>query len=50
MRYAVLRPFAARLRAAGKPPMVIVAAMTRKLLHQIYGILRSGRTYDPAHA
>ena len=51
MRYnAVLRPFAARLRAAGKPPMVIVAAVMRKLVHQIYGILRSGRTYDPAHA
>jgi transposase len=51
MRYnAVLRPFAARLRAAGKPPMVVVAAVMRKLVHQIYGILRSGRAYDPAHA
>ncbi len=51
MRYnAVLRPFAARLRAAGKPKMVIVAAVMRKLVHQIYGILRSGRAYDPAHA
>jgi len=51
MRYnPVLRPFAARLRAAGKPPMVIVAAVMRKLVHQIYGILRSGRAYDPAHA
>ena len=27
-----------------------VAAVMRKLVHQIYGILRSGRTYDPAHA
>jgi transposase len=42
--------FARRLRAAGKPPMVIVAAVMRKLLHQIYGILHSGRPFDPARA
>lgn len=42
--------FAARLRAAGKPRMVIVAAVMRKLVHQIYGVLRSGRVFDPAHA
>lgn len=39
--------FAARLRATGKPKMVIVAAVMRKLLHQIYGVLRSGQVYDP---
>jgi transposase len=42
--------FAARLRAAGKPKMVIIAAVMRKLIHQIYGVLRSGRTFDPAQA
>lgn len=42
--------FAARLRAAGKPKMVIIAAVMRKLLHQIYGVLRSGQMYDPARA
>lgn len=42
--------FAARLRAAGKPTMVIVAAVMRKLLHQIYGVLRSGQLYDPTRA
>lgn len=42
--------FAARLRAAGKAPMVIVAAVMRKLVHQIYGVLSSGRPYDPAKA
>jgi transposase len=42
--------FAARLRAAGKPPMVIVAAVMRKLVHQIYGVLRSGRAFDPTRA
>lgn len=46
----VLRPFAARLRAAGKPEMVIVAALMRKLVHQIYGVLQSGRPFDPARA
>lgn len=45
-----LRRFAARLRAAGKAPMVIVAAVMRKLIHQIYGVLRSGQPYDPAKA
>lgn len=45
-----LHRFAARLRAAGKPKMVVVAAVMRKLMHQIYGVLRSGRRYDPTHA
>jgi transposase len=47
---APLHRFAARLRAAGKPKMVIVAAVMRKLIHQIYGVLRSGRRYDPNFA
>ena len=42
--------FAARLRAAGKPKMVIVTAVMRKLMHQIYGVLRSGRRFDPTSA
>ncbi len=46
----VLGSFAARLKARGKPYKVIVTAVMRKLVHQIYGILRSGRAYDPAHA
>src|SRR5262245_14948241 len=45
-----LRRFAARLRAAGKPKMVIVTAVMRKLMHQIYGVLHSGRRYDPTCA
>jgi len=47
---APLHRFAARLRAAGKPTMVIVAAVMRKLVHQIYGVLRSGRAFDPTSA
>ena len=47
---APLRRFATRLRAAGKPKMVIVTAVMRKLMHQIYGVLHSGRRYDPTCA
>ena len=38
-----------RLLARGKPKMVALAAAMRKLVHVIYGVLRSGRPYDPAH-
>jgi len=37
-----------RLAAAGKPPMLILGAMMRKLVHVAYGVLRSGRPFDPA--
>lgn len=48
MRYnPILRAFAARLRAAGKATMVIIGAVMRKLLHQAYGVLKSGRPFDP---
>jgi len=35
-----------RLRAAGKPPMVVVGAAMRKLIHLAYGVLKSGRAYE----
>jgi transposase len=41
-----LRAMQARLRAAGKPPMVIVGAAMRKLIHLAYAVLKSGRAYD----
>jgi transposase len=41
---------AERLRARGKRPMVIVGAAMRKLLHLIYGVLKSGKPFDPAVA
>jgi transposase len=41
---------AERLRARGKRPMVIVGAAMRKLLHLIYGVLKSGKPFDPALA
>ena len=45
-----LMRFGARLRAAGKPNLVIIAAVMRKLIHQIFGVLRSARPFDPARA
>jgi transposase len=45
----VLQVFAARLRAAGKAKMVVVAAVMRKLLHLAYGVLKHRRPFDPRH-
>ena len=40
----------AELRGRGKPSMVIVVAVMRKLLHIIYGVLASGQPYDARKA
>jgi transposase len=42
-----VRALAERLRARGKRPRVIVGAAMRKLLHLIYGVLKSGTLFDP---
>jgi transposase len=42
------RAFRDRLRAAGKAPMVIIGAMMRKLVHVVFGVLKSGKPFDPA--
>lgn len=48
MRYnPTIAAFAARLRAAGKNGMTIVGASMRKLLHLVYGVLKSGTPYNP---
>jgi transposase len=39
-----------RLRERGKKEMVIVGAAMRKLIHQAYGVLKTGRPFNPAHA
>lgn len=44
-----IRALHQRLRAAGKPPMVIIGAAMRKLIHIAFGVLKSGRTYDASH-
>ena len=45
-----IREVRARLHAAGKPPMVIVGAAMRKLIHLAYGVLKTGRAYQPTCA
>ena len=41
-----LQLLAQRLRGAGKPPMLIIGAAMRKLIHLAFGVLKSGRVYD----
>jgi transposase len=43
----LLKTFADRLLENGKKPKQIIIAVMRKLLHQIYGILKSGQPYHP---
>ncbi len=42
------RTFAERLLAAGKPPMVVVGALMRKIVAIAYGVLKSGVRFDSA--
>lgn len=46
----VVAVFCERLRGYGKPKMVIVGAVMRKLTHIIFGVLKSGKPFDPTHA
>ena len=41
-----LQKFYRHLLAAGKPRQLALIAVARKLLHAIYGILRTQTTYD----
>jgi transposase len=45
-----IRAVRARLQAAGKPTMVIIGAAMRKLIHLAYGVLKSGKAYEPTCA
>lgn len=42
------KQFRRRLACAGKPPMLIIGAMMRKLVHVAFGVLKSGKPFDPA--
>lgn len=42
------RRFRERLAAKGKPPKLIIGAMMRKLVHVAFGVLKSGKAFDPA--
>lgn len=43
----IIRAFANRLRDAGKPPKLIIAAAMRKLLHIAFGVLKSNTPFNP---
>lgn len=45
-----MRSWASGLRERGKCPMQIIGAAMRKLVHIMYGVLRSGRPFDAALA
>ena len=45
----VIRNFAERLREQGKPPMVIIGAVMRKLVRIIFAVVKSGRPFDPQY-
>ncbi|MBL1264370.1 IS110 family transposase [Candidatus Methylomicrobium oryzae] len=42
------KDFKDRLAGAGKPPKLIIGAMMRKLVHVAFGVLKSGKVFDPA--
>jgi len=46
----VVKAFAERLRARGKPEKVIIVAAMRKLLHLAYGVLKNETPFDPNYA
>ena len=49
MRYnLVIKAFCARLASNGKAKMLIIGAAMRKLIHIIYGVLKSNKPFDPS--
>jgi transposase len=42
-----IRAFCERLKAQGKNGKAIVGAAMRKLIHIAFGVLKSGRPFDP---
>lgn len=46
----VIKEWAQGLRERGKCEMQIIGAVMRKLIHLAYGVLKSGKPYDPLHA
>lgn len=46
-RNPIIQAFCQRLALAGKTPMQQIGAAMRKLLHLIFGVVKSGRPFDP---
>lgn len=43
----LLQPFIQRLQARGKPKMLVLTAVMRKLIHIMYGVLKHKQPFDP---
>ena len=43
----IVQSFCARLSQSGLKPMEVIGAAMRKLLHLVFGILKTGRPFDP---
>jgi len=43
----IVHAFCARLSQSGLKPMEVIGAAMRKLLHLVFGILKTGRPFDP---
>lgn len=46
----LIRAFAQRLEQRGVCKLAIVTAVMRKLLHLVFGVLKTGKKFDPDHA
>lgn len=46
----IIAAFCNRLAESGKSKMAIIGAAMRKLVHIIFGVLKSGKPFDPAYA
>jgi transposase len=46
---STIKRFAAQLTNNGKRKMVIIGAVMRKLVHVMYGVLKSNQPFDPAY-
>jgi transposase len=46
----IISEFCKRLEQGGKTKMAIIGAAMRKLLHQVFGVLKSGKAFDPNYA
>lgn len=47
---AVLKEFAERLKSHGKSGKQVICAVMRKILHLVYGVIKSNKPFDPNYA
>lgn len=45
----IVRAFCERLSSHGKNKMQVIGAAMRKLIHIVFGVLKSGKYFDPSH-